>query len=113
MTTAGDLRSSVHLQARSEIDDGYGNPITGPFETVLTAPARIRILKGSETVIAARLQGTQTAVISLRNQPSLASVTTAWRAVDARTGQTFNIRAITPDERGAFVDLLAESGIPS
>lgn len=113
MSTAGDLRSSVHLQVQTEVTDEYGNVTGNDWVTQLTAPARIRILRGSETVMAGRLQGTQTAVITLRNQPSLASATNAWRAVNARTGQTYNIRSVTPDERGAFVDLLCQSGIPS
>ncbi|HEV7339833.1 MAG TPA: phage head closure protein [Bosea sp. (in: a-proteobacteria)] len=114
MSTAGDLRESIRLEERVPGgDDGYGNTLPDTWTLRATTPARIRILKGSETVMAGRLQGTQTAVITVRNQPSLASATNAWRAANARTGQTYNIRAVTPDERGAFVDILAESGIPS
>lgn len=112
MTTAGDLRESIRLEAREDVEDEYGN-VQGMWVTKLTAPARVRVLKGSETVMAGRLQGTQTAVISLRNQPLLATAQTGWRAVNARSGQTYNIRSVTPDERGAMVDLLVESGIPS
>lgn len=111
MSTAGDLRESIHLQARTEIDDGYGNVTTGPFETRLTFPARIRVLKGSETVLAGRLAGTQTVVITGRYHPGLATVDNAWRAVDARRGTVFNIRSITPSERGDFFDILAQSGV--
>ncbi|MDX3806306.1 phage head closure protein [Bosea thiooxidans] len=113
MSTAGDLRSSVHLQVQTEVTDEYGNVTGNDWVTQLTTPARIRILKGSETVMAGRLQGTQTAVITVRHQPLMDTVTNAWRAVDARRGTTFNIRSVTPDERGAFVDILAQSGIPS
>lgn len=111
MTSAGDLRESIHLQVRSEIDDGFGNVTSGPFETVHTMPARIRVLKGSETVIAGRLAGTQTAVLTVRSQPAMTTIDTSWRAVDARRGTVFNIRSITPSERGDYFDILCQSGV--
>jgi hypothetical protein len=36
---------------------------------------------------------------------------TSWRAVNGRDGTGYNIRAITVDERKAWVDILMESGV--
>lgn len=110
MTTAGDLRESVHLQVRSQETDELGNVI-GDFATQFTIPARIKVLKGGEEVMAGRLASVQTAVITGRYQPALAAITTDWRAVDARRGTIFNIRSITPTARGDFIDLLCQSGV--
>lgn len=111
LTTGGDLREVIELQNFVAIDDGYGGQIQ-EWETVITAPARIRTLTGGETVIAGRLQGTQTLVITVRHQPGMNDVSPAWRAVNGRTGTTYNIRSVTIDERKAFVDMLVESGNP-
>lgn len=110
--TAGDLREVVELQVLvpGEADE-YGNVLPDTWTTMVTTPARIRILKGGETVIAGRLAGTQTAVITVRHQPAMAAVTAAYRARNARSGAIYNIRSVTPDERGTFVDLLGESGV--
>lgn len=112
MTTTGDLREVVELQNYVEVDDGYGGVIQ-TWETEITAPARIRTLKGGETVIAGRLAGTQTLVITVRYQPDMEDVTPAWRARNARSGTMYNIRSVTVDERKAFVDLLVEAGVPA
>lgn len=112
LTTGGDLREVIELQDFVAIDDGYGGQ-TQTWETVMTAPARIRTLTGGETVIAARLQGTQTLVATVRHQPAMNDVTSAWRAKNGRTGIMYNIRSVTVDERKAFVDILMESGVPA
>lgn len=110
MTGAGALRETVNFQEQSLEDDGFGNMIAGDFETVFATAARIRTLKGGETVTAGRLNGTQTHVLTCRWQPAFDAITTAWRAVNSRTNQQYEIRAITPDERKAFVDVLCETG---
>lgn len=111
MTGAGDLRERIDMQTRSEEDDGYGNTITGPFATVWSAPARIQILRGTETVMAGRLAGAQTVAITMRWQPEFAALSSAWRAVNGRTGEVYNIRSIEPDERNAFVNILTQTGV--
>lgn len=109
---AGELRESIELQNYTSVDDGYGGQ-TQTWETVMTTAARIRTLKGGETVIAGRLTGTQTLVITVRYQPDMEDVTPAWRARNARSGTMYNIRSVTVDERKAFVDLLVEAGVPA
>ena len=112
MTGAGDLREVIDMQQREWADDGYGNGgYTGPFATVFSAAARIQILRGTETVMGARLQGKQTIALTMRWQPAFATVDTTWRAVNGRTGAEYNIRSIEPDERKSFVNVLSETGV--
>jgi len=103
------MRSKLHFQARSEVDDGFGNVTSGPFETVFTEPARLRPGIGSETVQAARLQGVQPYTITIRSSARTRTITTAWRAVDARdASRIFDIKAIAnPDEWGMNLNLVA------
>lgn len=111
MTGAGNLREVIEMQFRTLVDDGFGNEQAGPWETVWSAPARIQILRGTETVMAGRLGGTQTVAINMRWQPDFATVSSAWRAKNGRTGEIYNIRSIEPDERKAFVNMLTETGV--
>ena len=111
MTGAGELRELINFQNRTEEDDGFGNVTAGPYATVWTAPARIEILRGTESVMAGRLAGSQTVAITIRWQPAAATMTTDWRAVDARTGAIWDITSIEPDERKSFVNILAKTGV--
>jgi head-tail adaptor len=92
------------------VSDGAGGS-TQSWETVLTAPARIRVLKAGETVMQGRLASTQTLVCTVRNQPALEDAATTWKLRNTRTDKTYEIKSITPDERGAFVDILCETGV--
>lgn len=105
MTGAGQLRERVLFQQRG-LD--ANNDRLGDWEDVTMVWARIMRLKGSEPVLQQRLEGVQPVVITVRWSPVTDQVTTGWRAVDERTGQQFNIRSKTPDEKRAFIDLLAD-----
>lgn len=109
---AGALSEVVEFQVRSEADDQYGNPISGPFTTQFFEPCRLRPLKGTEPVLAQRLVGVQPYVLTVRSSVRTRRVGVDWRAVNARTGETYNITAITnPDERGAYLDMLVTTGV--
>lgn len=106
------MREKIHFQTRTEVDDGYGNPISGPFETVFTEPARLKPGLGSETVIAARLTGTQPYTVTVRSSTRTRTVHTGWQLVDARNpSRTFNIKSlVNPDEHGRYIDLVVVEG---
>lgn len=103
------MREKLHFQARTEVDDGFGNVTSGPFQTVFTEPARLRPGLGSETVQAARLQGVQPYTITIRSSARTRAITPAWRAVDARNAsRIFDIKAIAnPDEWGRDLSIVA------
>ena len=128
MSGAGQLRESVSYAERRPGNDGLPGspdiPGIGPHVTLWTAPARIKTLVGgSEAVVAGRLVGKQTHVITIRYNPEAATMTSGGRLCDERAGYTpdgsptgapnrsFNIRAVTIDERKAFIDVLVETGV--
>lgn len=102
-------------------DDGAGNrvgdwgpaggAVAAPVFT-LTRPARIAPRTGGEEVQAARLAGTSQWDIWVRSDAGTRQIRVEDRAVDVRTGQTFNIRYIANlDERGRFLLLQCEAGV--
>jgi SPP1 family predicted phage head-tail adaptor len=113
MLAAGKLRERVTFQKRSaQADDGYGNTLTA-FADVMTVWAGVAPLRGGEEIMAARLQGTQPVVITVRYSSQTVAVTPEWRAVDARTGTVYNIRTAVADARKAQIDMICEAGAPT
>jgi SPP1 family predicted phage head-tail adaptor len=110
MTTAGDLRERVELQALVTVSDGAGGS-TQSWETVLTAAAAIKVLKAGEEVMQGRLASEQTLVVTLRWQPALADALTTWKLKNVRSGKLYNIKSITPDVRKAWVDILCQTDV--
>lgn len=109
---AGDLNSRVTFQRRVTADDGYGNEV-GEWQTQFTVWAGFKPLRGTETVMAARLSGRQPYIVTIRQSSQTRQITTDWRAVDARnSSRVFNIRAITdPDGTRAWLEVLTEQGV--
>ena len=108
MMQAGELREKIELLKQVSTPDGAGGS-TISWEVQVTARAAIKVLKASETVMAGRLQGTQTLVATVRWQAALADVDGTWRLRNARTGNDYNIRAVTPDVRKQWCDVLCET----
>lgn len=108
--TAGAKYHAVALDAPSNADDGYGGTADGWTEQ-FTARAGIMYLKGGETVQAARLTGTQTAIITLRASAASAAVKTTWRLRDTRLSRVYNVREVKLTDDRKFYELLCESGV--
>lgn len=109
--TPGELRSKIALQNRTLVDDGFGNEQAGPFETQAEVWAKFHYLRGGEEVFAGRLAGKQPAIITVRQNTATRALGTAWRIL-TKDGQAWNIRAINdPDDRRAWLEILAEKGV--
>lgn len=107
------MREKIHFQQREWADDGWGNGgYTGPFATVFTESARLKPGLGSETIIAARLQGTQPYTVTVRSSNRTRLVDPSWQLVDARNAdRKFNITSlVNPDERDRYIDLVVVEG---
>lgn len=91
--SSGDFRERVRFEARELISDDYGNDVTGAFKPQFERSALYIMKPGSETVLAARLQGQQPVTMILHYDSKTRTIRTNWRAVDLRTGTIFNIRA--------------------
>lgn len=107
MTQPGIMREVADFRAFTEVDDGYGGTKL-EFATVFSAPCRIRTLKGGEEVMASRLAGTATLVVTIRWQPDAAAMDPSWKVVNGRTGDEYEVTAVTVDERRAFIDVLCK-----
>jgi len=111
--TASDLRDRVSLERQEEVDDGYGG-VVGQWVTQFERNACILLSKGGETVIAARLQSIQPALIIVRHDAETATITAAWRLIETRSGTIYNIRTSADMERrGRFITMLCEAGAPT
>jgi SPP1 family predicted phage head-tail adaptor len=107
--TAGELRDRVRFERRQTSDDGYGNTVA-EWIPELSVSARVQPLRGTEAVMASRLQGVQPVLIVVRASAASRAITPEWRAVDARSGTVYAIRTATLRETRDYVDLLCEAG---
>lgn len=110
ITGAGDLYYRVAFDKRIDGDDGYGNVVSGWAEQ-FQCRAAFRHLRGGETVIASRLQGTHIQVITVRSSSQTRAITPDWRVRDVRTGDVFNIRDVTHETDRKWISLLCEKGV--
>lgn len=107
---AGSLSERVAFLKPDEISDGYGGTTIGYVER-FTEAARLQPRLGSEPVIAARLTGVQPYTMTVRSSAQTRAVTPAWRAVNKRTGVTYNIKTcVNVDERNAYIEMLVVAG---
>jgi len=107
---AGPLREKFAFDERTVIDDGAGNEIGTWTERFRTA-AGLLALRGGEAVQAARLEGRQPYIATVRYSSKAAAVTTDWRCRDVRTGKAFAITTHVPRPRKDYIDMLIVEGI--
>lgn len=109
---AGALSEIVAFESRAVIDDGMGNEISGDWTERFRANARIQPIKGGESVIADRLQGTQPVVVRVRYEPQTMAVNTDWRVRDSRAGTIYQIKSsANMDEKRRYIEFLAIAGV--
>lgn len=108
---AGPLVELVAFDKRASVSDGYGNQVAGDFAEQFQRQAAFVHMRGSEAVIAARLQQRQPVIIRIRADDEALTITADWRARDTRRGTEFNLRTVTVDPSRAWIEILAESGV--
>lgn len=109
---APELDARVRFDQRGEDDNGDR---LGPFEDGFEVWANVDYLRGSESAVANRLQGSQPVTILVRETPQTRDVTNAMRAVaisgrGLRDGEVFNITAVAPAQEVGFLNIMATSG---
>lgn len=110
---AGQLWHKLEFEARCDpTNDGYGNTISGEWEYQFDARCGLTYLKGSEAVIASRLEAKVPVIIVVRNSNNARAITHEWRARDTRTGVIYQIkeRPRMSDDR-SMLEMLAVSGV--
>lgn len=112
-TRAADLRHRIAFDCRAAITPAAGEDsgtVSGDWAEQFVVWTGRRYLVGSEPVLQSRLQGVQPVVLTVRASSQSRAITTEWRARETQSAVTYNIRAVTPDARGDFIDLLCEAG---
>lgn len=107
---APNLNHRYSFQKRvTQGNDGRGNDLTDWVPQFEAWASRVW-LRGGEAVLAARLSGVQTAVITVRSAPETKQIDSFWRCVDLETNQTYNIKQPEPHESRHYIDLPVQSG---
>lgn len=100
----------AEFQARGEVSDGAGNYVTDWGETLFTRWCSIQYLRGSESVMAARLSGKRPAILRVRSDEETLAITPEMRCII--DGEAFNIREKPrPSDDRNFLEMLAEAGV--
>jgi SPP1 family predicted phage head-tail adaptor len=107
---ANDLYYHVAFDRRAEVDDGMGNTQSDWVEQ-FQCRAAYRHLRGGEGVMAGRLEGKHTQIITVRSSTLRRSVTSDWRIRDARSGDAFAIHDVTFETDRQWISLLVERGV--
>ena len=111
---AGKLLKRVIWQAPTAVPNGMGGTFQGWEDRTFACHAAMMYLRGGETVQAARLEGRQPVVVTIRACSDAAAIRENWRMVDEDTGILYNVRLppVLTDDR-AFYEITAESGVPT
>lgn len=114
MTGSGDLRGHFEFQLKTDGSDGFGGviPGAGPIQTVFATSGRFEVRTGDEIVLNNAPRGVSTVEVTIRAQPAARAVNTTWRIRDTRSGRTYNVKMMKPDQKGAFITFTAEGGTP-
>ena len=111
---AGRLVNVVIWQAPVAVPNGMGGTYQGWETETFRCHAMLLFLRGGETVQAARLEGRQPVVATIRATSEAAAIRENWRMIDAETQVIYNVRLppVPTDDR-AFFEITAESGVPT
>ncbi|WAP67227.1 head-tail adaptor protein [Jiella pelagia] len=107
MAEAGLLNERIAFDEKVATQGEGGGTVSGFAEQFVVA-ARRRYLRGGEGVQAARLEGRQPVVLTIRRSSQSQGITPEWRARDARSGVVYEIRSVEPSEDRRDLDLLCE-----
>lgn len=108
--SAGSLYYKVALDKREMVSDGMGNEV-GQWVEQFQTRAEFIHLRGSEAVMAGRLQGKHTQVIRVRVSSNTRLISADWRVRDTRRNVAFNVRDIEWETNRQFIALTCESGV--
>lgn len=121
--SAQRLKHKVAFDARADADDGTGNH-EGDFVQRFERRAGFTFLRGSESVIAARLEGRQPIVVRVRACSQTRKIDAGWQMRDLRNGEwvgsgadaywsgpAYAVRSVIPSEDRQWIDVTVESGV--
>lgn len=112
--TAGKLSRRIHCQRKVAGDDGWGGIGEAEWQTQFTTSAQLTAMRGSETVMAARITGKQPYVVRVRQSANSRKIRHDWRIVDARSSEVMELRSPIhdPDGKRAYFEFVVEAMTP-
>lgn len=110
MPASGGMTGRVRFECRGEVDDGYGNPVSGVWTHQFAEPAEIVERTGGEVNRGARLQGTRTVTITVRASGRTRQVTNDWRVIDDRSRVVYAVKTLYETPGRDFIVLDCTSG---
>lgn len=94
------------------VDDGYGNTVAGEYTPQFEIWGWLKYLRGSETVLASRLEGRSPAIIAVRNSTNARRISNEWRVRDVGNGVLYQVKEPPrPTGQRAYLEMIAESGV--
>ncbi len=110
---AGDLYHRVAFDAPLNTPDGHGGTEVGwNTANAVEARANFRFLRGGETVQAARLQGRQPVVVTIRNSAAARAIGSGWRMRDLNGSAVYNVRTgPVPSDDRQWLEITVETGV--
>lgn len=110
-SSAGRRNARLRFQRRASVSDGAGNTLGDWADLCGPLWAQLTVLKGRETVLQQRLAGVALYEITVLSSTATRAITNADRAVNDRTGETYNLTDVgNPDQRNIEIVMLAQSG---
>lgn len=104
------LHSFFEFDQPTPVEDGIGGREEG-WTCRHKCRADVLYLRGSETVMAGRLSGKQSVVITIHQCAEADEINQYWRARDTKRGVEYNIRTIVPSTNGLWLEMTCESGV--
>jgi len=107
---AGKLIESVAFDSPVETPDGQGGVEEGWLQEYCCR-ANFRNLRGGETVLQSRLEGTQPVVVTIRSSKCARAIKTDWRMRDTRNDEEYNVRSVVLSDSRQYIELTCERGV--
>lgn len=122
---SGQLYERVAFDDRAMVSDGEGNA-EGEFAQVFECRAGFTYLRGTEAVIAARLEGKQPVVVRVRRNSKTEQIDTDWQMRNLRdgawagesgaeywSGPVYAVQSVIPTIDRQWIDVTVQSGVPA
>jgi len=108
----GELRERFAFGELQKGDGAGGNTRTGPFEDQFEVWAKETPINVGEEVMAGRVQGVRTVLITVRYSTETRQITGDWCARNVNTKEQFAIsEAKDPDGRKQWIEILARTNV--
>lgn len=105
------LKERVAFDRPGGVSDGQGGITKEWVEEIPKVGAAFRYLRGGETVQAARLEGRQPVVATIRNNGVAKQIDATWRMRDLFQPHVYAVQSVIPTDDDLYLEITAERGL--